>query len=93
MFDQMADEVLTAEHPTTRQWIIRGAAEVIVREHRLDWAFPEEVIGKASIVDASGRLFCDSSLFLAQLSPAAWAQLAIEVCKVAKYAEREGWCF
>ncbi len=93
MADFTALEALTAPNPTERQWVIRTAAELIVKEHLLAQTRDRMMIAKAAAITGAGQLCADAPYYLAGLTGQGWARLAVDILIAAQWAKEHKWSF
>jgi len=86
-------EALTAPNPNERHWIIRGAAELIVKDNMFSWDMPEPVMARCAAILAAGQLATDAPRYLAELGMYGWTRLAIDILICARWAIEEKWSF
>jgi len=93
MAEISALEALTSPNPNERHWIVRCAAELIVRDNMFNWDMPEGVMAKCAAILAAGQLATDAPRYLAELGLYGWARLAVDILICAKWARDERWQF
>jgi hypothetical protein len=93
MAEFRALEALTAQTPTERQWVIRIAAELIVRDHMLLQPREPQLIARAAAITGAGQLCTDAPYYLARLSSGGWVRLAVDILITAQWAQENKWRF
>lgn len=93
MAEHFALDALTAKNPTERQWIIRIAAELIVKEHMMAQPRDRMLIAKAAAIIGAGQLCTDAPYYLATLTGVAWTRLATDILIAAQWAKEQKWRF
>lgn len=93
MAEHFALDALTAPSPTERQWVIRAAAELLVKEHMLAQPRDRMLIAKAAAIIGAGQLCTDAPYYLATLSAQAWTRLATDILIAAQWAKEHKWSF
>lgn len=93
MAEFFALDALTAPNPTERQWIIRCAAELIVKRmfDYDDNNCPETA--KMAAILAASQLATDAPRYLANLTYLGWSRLAVDIYVCVRWARAEKWEF
>lgn len=84
---------LTNPKPSERDWIVRGAAELIVRDNMFSWDMPETLMAKSAAILIAGQLATDAPAYLAGLGLYGWGRLATDILICARWALEEKWNF
>lgn len=84
---------LTNPKPSERDWIVRGAAELIVRDNMSSWDMSATLMAKSAAILIAGQLATDAPVYLAGLGPYGWARLAADILVCAQWALEEKWSF
>lgn len=82
-------EALTAPNPTDRQWVIRQAAELIIR----DGIAPTDRNVKAYCMVGVGQLCNDAAFYLADCTELMWRKLIKDVQLTVSVASATEWEF
>jgi hypothetical protein len=93
MAEFRALEALTAQKPTERQWVIRAAAELILKEHMLAQPREPQLIARAAAITGAGLLCTDAAYYLARLTSGGWVRLAVDILITAQWAKTNEWRF
>jgi len=84
---------LTNPNPSERDWIVRGAAELVVKDNMFNWGMSESVMGKCAAILISAQLATNAVQYLAELGQYGWGRLSADIVICAHWALEEKWSF
>lgn len=93
MADFTALDALTAPEPTERQWLIRGAAELLCTDAYFKNVELAPRSARMAVIVAAGQLATEAPGYLADLTPMGWVRLAVDIQLCAQWARDEKWSF
>lgn len=86
-------DALTSKNPTERQWIVRAASEIAIKDGLVE---KPEMIGlweRVAAIYAAGQLATNAALYLARLTTHGWARLEVDIRICTSWAIDQRWVF